>query len=150
MKLNALLATLLLTSTSAFGAIENARIHQRIFPTLDVKRLSDMYFPDAFPGSPAFTIEPGTSETAQNASFAVVGESGKRVTVILPNSKVHLENRASKDKIFVSNFKSSTGQTAVLDRNGELRIYVGATREDIPARIPSGDYTGTFVVTVMY
>ena len=109
-----------------------------------------MYFPDAYPGSPAFTIDPTNSETAQNASFLVTGEPGKRVTIILPKQRVTLEENKSGAKIYVEDFKSNVGHTSDLDQNGELNLYVGATRMDIPTRTPSGDYTGTFTVTVMY
>lgn len=134
----------------ALSAVQNAQIHQRIFPTLDVKRISDMYFPDAYPGSSAYTIDPTQAETAQNASFLVTGEAGKHVSILLPTHKVTLENAPKGAKIYVNDFKSNTGNSAKLDNNGELNLYVGATREDIPTRTPSGDYIGTFTVTVMY
>lgn len=134
----------------SFAAIQTARIHQRIYPALDVKRVSDMYFPDAYPGSPSFKIEAGSSETAHNASFLVTGEPGKRVSVIMPSERVVLQGQQGNAKIHVSHFTSNTGQSAMLNRDGELKIYVGATREEIPARTPSGDYSGSFCVTVMY
>jgi hypothetical protein len=141
---------LLLSPLSAFAVTQSARINQKIYPALDVRRVSDMYFPDAYPGSPAFTIEPGNSESAHNASFLVSGEPGKRVSVILPSERIILQNGSNKAKIFVSDLHSNVGGSATLDNNGELKIFVGATREEIPTKIPSGDYSGSFYVTVMY
>ncbi len=109
-----------------------------------------MYFPDAYPGSPSYSIEPGNSETAQNASFLITGEANKRVSIILPSERVILQNGQHRAKIFVTDFRSNVGQTSQLDSNGELKLFVGATREDVPTRIPSGDYSGTFYVTVLY
>ena len=139
-----------LYTSELFAVMQMARINQRVFPALDIKRLSDMFFPDAYPGSPSFTVESGNSETAQNASFLVSGEPGKRVTVILPSERIILQNGRNKAKIFVTDFRSNVGHSAQLDNNGELKIFVGGTREQIPTRIPSGDYTGSFCVTVMY
>ena len=132
------------------AASQTARINQRIYPTLEIKRMSDMFFPDSFPGAPSYTIEPGNSETAQNASFLVTGEPGKRISVILPTEKIVLQNGTHRAKIFVSNLRSNAGNSATLDNNGELKIFVGGRREEIPSRIPSGDYSGNFCVTVMY
>lgn len=134
----------------AFAVTQTARINQRIYPALDIKRMSDMYFPDAYPGSPSFTVEAGNSETAQNASFLVTGEPGKRVSVILPRERIVLQNQSYRAKIFVDDLESNVGHSGVLDNNGELKIFVGGTRREIPSRIPSGDYSGSFCVTVMY
>ncbi len=136
--------------SNAHSVVQMARINQRVFPALDVRRLSDMYFPDAFAGAPSYSVDPGNSETAQNASFLVIGEPSKRVTVILPSERIVLQNGRNRAKIFVTDFRSNIGQSSQLDQNGELRFFVGATREDIPSRIPSGDYSGSFCVTVMY
>ncbi len=133
-----------------YGAIQMGRINLRIKPSLDIKRLSDMNFPDAFPGAPGYVIEPENRETSMNASFLVYGEVGKRITIILPSERIALEGSTSKSKIYVSNFQSNVGHTGKLDHNGELLLFVGATRESIPTRTPAGDYSGNFCVTVMY
>ncbi len=130
--------------------METGRIHQRVMPALDVKKMSDMYFPDAYSGSTSFTIEPGNMETAMNASFMVTGEPSKRVTVILPNHKVILRNERNRGKIVVRNFNTNVGTSTNLDTNGELLLFIGATRDEIPAKTPSGDYSGNFCITVMY
>ena len=134
----------------AHAVTQTARINQRIYPALDIRRMSDMYFPDAYPGSPSFTVEAGNYETAQNASFLVTGEPGKRISVILPRERIILQNGTHRAKIFVTDLESNVGTSGVLDHNGELKIFVGGTREEIPTRIPSGDYSGSFCVTVMY
>ena len=141
---------MMLPCSLAFAVMESGRINQRVMPALDIKKTSDMYFPDAFSGSPSFTIEAGNMETAMNASFIVTGEPSKRVTVILPHNKVTLYNGRSRGKIIVRNFNTNVGTSTNLDTNGELLLYVGATRDEIPARTPSGDYSGNFCITVMY
>ena len=132
------------------GAMQMGRINLKIKPSLDIKRLSDMNFPDAYPGAPGYVIEPENSETSTNASFLVFGEVGKRITIILPSERIALQGTSSTSKIYVSNFQSNVGHTGKLDHNGELLLFVGATRESIPTRTPAGDYSGNFCVTVMY
>lgn len=139
-----------LNQPQVFSAIEIARIGQRIIPILNIKKTSDMYFPDAFPGSPSYTIEAGNSETAQNASFLLTGEPNKRVNIILPTQRIILQNGKHQAKIYVHNFRSNVGQTSQLNNDGELKLFIGATREEIPNKIPSGDYSGNFYVTVLY
>lgn len=144
------MSLLIFSIYEAQSVVQNAQISQRIFPVLDIKKISDMYFPDAYPGSPSHSIEPGNSETAQNASFLITGEANKRVSILLPSERVILQNGQHRAKIFVTDFRSNVGQTSQLDSNGELKLFVGATREDVPTKIPSGDYSGTFYVTVLY
>lgn len=137
-------------NSSLLAATSTARIHQKIHPALSIEKLSDMFFPDAFPGAPAFRIEHSQSETLHNASFLVAGEPGKRINIILPNKKIALENGKTREKIYVSRFSANVDSSTCLDRNGELKIFVGATREEIPTRLPSGDYSGNFSITVIY
>ena len=137
-------------NTSLLAATSTARIHQKIHPALSIEKLSDMFFPDAFPGAPAYRIDHDQTETLYNASFLVSGEPGKRVNIILPTQKIALENGRTRDKIYVSRFSSNVGSSTSLGKTGELTLFVGATREEIPARLPSGDYSGNFSITVIY
>lgn len=145
-----ILILLLLSTETLFSATEMASVYQRINPTLTVKKVSDMFFPEAYPGAPSYTIEHGHTETISNASFLITGEPGKKVYIILPNGNIQLTSPLHAGKIFVSHFTANFPSSGNLNPDGEMKLYVGARREAIPARLPAGDYTGNFSVTVIY
>jgi len=142
--------SLLIQSKLFAAATSTARIHQKIHPALSIEKVSDMFFPDAFPGAPAYKIDHAQSETLHNASFLISGEPGKRINIILPNQKIALGNGKTRDRIYVSRFSSNVGSSTYLGKTGELSLFVGATREEIPNRLPAGDYSGNFSITVIY
>lgn len=136
--------------STALSYTETGHIQQVIHSTISVKRVSDLIFPDSYAGAPSTVVQAGTTESRSNASFLVTGDANKKVKIFLPSGKIQLRNLNSKDNIIVKNLRYNTSNRSVLDRNGELMIYVGGTREQISTRVHPGVYTGTFLVTVIY
>lgn len=144
------LLILIFVSIDAMPSTQMGHIRQTIESTLTITRLSDLVFPDSYPGAPAITVDPTFNENSMNASFLVSGESNKRVKVMLPSGIIQLRNINNNDSINVRNLRYNTTNRSVLNNNGEMKIYVGATRDRISTRIKPGEYTGTFLITVIY
>ena len=95
-------------------------------------------------------------DSQQPASYDVSGEAGYTYSITLPAS-VTLSNNTGAT-MNVTGFKTNSGTETEepagstgnsFDANGDATFYVGATL-NIGAAQTSGEYTGTFSVTVAY
>ena len=99
-------------------------------------------------GAPTLTgINAPTNVTGerQQAQFTVTGFSGASYAITLPSST---ELDSDGNKMTVNNFVSDPNGTGVLT-GGTQTINVGATL-NVGAAQASGEYTGSFEVTVVY
>jgi hypothetical protein len=112
---------------------------------------SDLVFPAAEPDSPAYTVLPGSTDTAENASFLITGTAFTSYSISLPKS-AQMENTEGSGKIRVTNFTSNPaeGNNGLLNSSGEQWLYVGATRAKLTNNQSPGLYSIAFVVTVIY
>lgn len=81
------------------------------------------------------------------AQFTVEGESGKTYAITLPTTDVIITN-ATSDQMEVNVFTSDPTPNGTITA-GTSTLYVGATL-NVDANQPSGEYTGSFTVTVNY
>lgn len=83
-----------------------------------------------------------------SGKFKVVGLNGAGYTVTLPSGSIDVENEEDEgNTMSVSNFTCST--IIQLPASGTNDFYVGATLA-VDAGQESGEYTGTYNVTVAY
>ena len=119
---------------------------------LRIKSISDLNFGILTQGDGPKIVGPQNLENATNASFEAKGDAYTAYTIILPISATISLNGRGRSPITISNFVSnpSEGANGLLSRNGKQIIYVGATLSAIPVNQPSGDYTGDYVVEILY
>jgi hypothetical protein len=118
------------------------------FATINIVQISNLNFGDGFVGDPSITIQPGTAEDAQNASFLVTGDPSRAYTIALPGSAV-MNHVTSSDTISITNFRSQP-INGLIQPNGEQLLFVGATRSALSFGLRTGSYSGVFTVTVVY
>jgi hypothetical protein len=150
--LSLIVTGMLLSGYQAYGAQATGRAIMKVVTAVAVTNVSDLYFTEASAGSPAETIDAGTAENVQNASFDITGEPNKMIVVTLPADntvKMITAGGGSADsEIAVDQFTSNMPTT--IDPSGTTPLYVGATRSTLSATQTSGDYEGTFTVDVVY
>lgn len=83
-----------------------------------------------------------SSKSAANGEFQIEGAAGTRINVTFPDS-VDMGRGMT-----VNNFNADTGNAFMLNAE-QQRMRVGATL-NVPAKIPAGEYTGSYTVTVSY
>lgn len=115
---------------------------------ISISQISDLDFGSAMLGDPAKTVNPGSVENSENASFLVTGDARSTFSISLPNN-MWITNSSSGDRIRVRRFRS-TPRNGRIRNNGERTVYVGATRDAIPAGLSPGIYSGAFTMTVVY
>lgn len=91
-------------------------------------------------------IDAGSVSTA--ASFDITGFADASFTIEVPSS-VTIETAGGANQMVVNNFVSSLGANAILDANGEAKVFVGATL-NVSAQQEAGMYSGSFQVIVAY
>lgn len=116
---------------------------------ITITQVSDLDFGTAFLGDPAKVVDRGTTETAENASFLVTGDPGATFNITRP-TRIWITHAPSGDRIRVRRFRSRPNRRGRIRNNGERLVFVGATRNAIPANISTGFYSGTFTFTVVY
>lgn len=97
----------------------------------------------------------GTPSTRAPARFLVTGERNRRFVTAISPSTVLLN--ANNTPMIVSDLTynrpqgngSGVGQHNRTDRNGVFNLFVGGTL-NVQANQEAGDYSGEFVVTVVY
>jgi hypothetical protein len=137
-----------------------------IMQIIAIEQVEDMHFGSIVPGTEAgtvllgtdgtrtetnvtlFTTAPGSNEQAHAASFTVTGEGSYAYTVSLPTS-INLSGTGTA--MVVDNFThNATGTLSEnLGTQGTETFAVGATL-NVNANQATGEYTGTFDVTVTY
>lgn len=117
--------------------------------SLGISKSLDLEFGDRFPGDAMSTITP---ESSSSAKFLVSGEPTRAYNIILPAQlNITTGNGVGADKqIPVIRFNSSPSRSGKLDALGQEVLRVGATLGNIKPTQESGNYTGTFTVTVVY
>lgn len=152
-------ATILAPSTfAASNASGTATASIKILSALKIEKISDLVFPDAVKGDGPYTIPAGNADNSMNASFLVTGEPFAVFSIILPTNgevimtlnSVAQESELASNGIRVNNFTSTPKYFGLLSKVGASMLYVGASRDKIPETLPSGQYFGTFKVTVSY
>ncbi|MNL49879.1 hypothetical protein D3C87_1728470 [compost metagenome] len=158
MKFQLIFAVVMTTSFLAeaatrFSDSASAIAKQQIVHRLQIKKVSDLNFGEASPGDGPKLIPAGTAENAENASFEVRGEPSRMYQIVLPgnNSVVMTTSGGGPNgEITIKEFNSFPARAGVMDPNGGSTIYVGALREAISTKQKVGEYTGQFVITVVY
>lgn len=120
---------------------------------ISVLAVSSLNFGEAPQGDSSKSVSPGSSETASNASFSVSGSPGTAYTIGLPiEAEMITGSGGAYQSIRISSFKSNPGEGAngYLDSNGSQTLYVGATRDPISSAQVAGQYSGSFMITVIY
>lgn len=137
-----LISSILLISIGPFSQAKPIKINST----------SDLNFGTAAQGATSKTVPAGTSETAENASFAVSGDNSVSYTITLPSSISMRTSGANNPtrNITVSSFTSYPVGTGLLDGSGSQNLYVGATRAAILSNQVTGSYSGSFSITVVY
>jgi len=88
----------------------------------------------------------GSSTGVIVPTLAVAGNHNTSINIILPSSAT-ISNGAAT--MTVSGFTQNLGATPILDANGNALFSVGATL-NVGANQPTGQYTGTFAISVAY
>ena len=154
-------------STISFGqgntASDYASVGARIINPITITNTASMEFGNLLETGTEYTVVLGTGGTTtgdnrptglagtiQSAGFDVTGESGATYTITFPDYVI-LNNggTGSGNQMTLNNFTSSkTGDTGTLN-SGNDSFTVGASLT-VNAEQNSGNYTGTFSVTVNY
>ena len=119
---------------------------------LTISAISGLEFGELVQGDPIKVIQPGTRENPYNASFLVSGKRYTTYSIILPTSSQLSFSGGGDFHLIISNFQSypPEGFNGLLNRRGKQRIYVGASIGPLSFSQPSGNYSGDFVIEVIY
>ncbi len=123
----------------------------------------DLTFGTIIPGSSSGTVTINPSTSTRNSSggvqlvdsisgpaaFDVTGAANSSYTVTLPNNGTTTISSGNSTMAVNSFSASPTPGSSTLDSQGVSTFKVGG-RLEVPANQPSGNYTGTFDVTVAY
>lgn len=139
----------------AQAASDTATATMNVLTAISISQVSNLVFNDAEQGATSETIAPGSSEDANNASFAVSGEASTAYTITLPADAtivMQTGGGGANETIAVDSFVSNpaAGANGLLDGTGNQNLFVGATRAALGASQVAGAYTDTFTVTVVY
>ena len=140
-------------AATRFSDSASAIAKQQIVHRLQIKKTSDLNFGEASPGDGPKLVPAGTAENPENASFEVRGEPNRMYQIVLPsNNSVVMSTTGGgpNGEITIKEFFSWPIRYGMMNGNGESNIYVGALREAIKTKQKVGEYTGQFVVTVVY
>lgn len=144
-------------SGNASAADATATASATIIPAIAIAKTSDMNFGSVVPGSSAGTVVLASNGTATSAltltgsksaaAFSVTGGVNTAYTITLPTTTTLSDGAANS--MTVNGFTSSIGTAGTLSAGGTQSFNVGATL-NVGASQASGDYTGSFTVTVAY
>lgn len=152
-----LLYLVLSSLNSSQASSASAKCFQKVVENLQIQKVSDLDFGTDPVLSPAKTVMAGTANNGSNASFKITGDKNRVVQVVLPaDNTVQLTlispiqiKTPMKTYIAVDKFTANILNGA-LDTNGQLDLYVGATREELALNQATGNYEGSFTVNVVY
>ncbi len=118
-----------------------------VIPAIGIQKTADLAFGSGAPGDTSKQLLP--SETGA-ASFTVTGQANSAYQVQLPTS-VNMTGPGGAT-IAVTGFSSNpqAGANGLLGSSGSQTLKVGATRAALPSTQASGQYTGSFSVSVIY
>jgi hypothetical protein len=148
-----ILVLFLMLINNSFSANVNGTGVVTITNMIKIANTSDLLFPNSVQGSSSYTLPPGSSENANNASFTITGEPSTSYQVILPGASSIIMKTAgggALKEIIINSFASTPSVTGTLNASGTQMLYVGATRASLPLNQFVGNYTATFNVTVIY
>ncbi len=154
-------AALILPGSTLQAATATATVDANIVSTISMAAVSGLGFGDTSSSAMAGTVvmtPSGTRTTTGGvtintamagsvAVFDIVGDANASFAVTMPVSVVLSD--ASSNTMLVDSFTSSPALSGVLDGNGQLTLYVGATL-NVGANQPFGSYSGQMSVTVEY
>ena len=159
------LVVLSLFSVAAFGQASDtatANATARVVTPISITKLTDLNFGSLIAGPVAGTVvvDPAGIRTATGgatlvnspfgaATFDVTGEPLTPYTITLPNAIAIVHTTNNTFSMVVNTFTSNPSGTGTLSALGAQQLNVGATLQ-VGANQPSGEYTGTFDVTVAY
>ncbi|WP_374079024.1 DUF4402 domain-containing protein [Bdellovibrio bacteriovorus] len=142
---------LFFSANGVFAIQGTAKSKVKVVNSIQIHKLSDLIFSEAGAGSTAETIPADVVETPKNASFEVSGEASRAIAVTLPADgtiKMTTGGSGPDNEIAVNGFMSNNPTT--IDANGQLDLFVGATREALTSTQALGDYEANFTVDVVY
>jgi hypothetical protein len=143
----------LLLINNSLGSVVSGTGNVTIINMIKIAKTSDLLFPIAVQGSSAYTLPPGSTENANNASFTITGEPSTNYQIILPGSNSIVMTTAgggALKQIIINSFANTPSTSGILNASGTQMLYVGATRASLPLNQYVGSYTGVFTVTVIY
>ena len=118
---------------------------------IGISQVSNLNFPGGLPGDARYTIPPGTSENAENASFLITVSANTAYSIDLPRS-ANMQHETTGDTIKVDQFNSTPaeGNNGLLDSSGNQMLYIGARRAKLTNNQDVGNYSISFTITVVY
>lgn len=125
-----------------------AFIRAHIVESIQITKSNDLDFGSGYTGSGSSVKQASNGE---GAVFAVSGTPNQAYSIVLPTS-VEMSTGSGtgiQEKILVDQFKASKA-SGLLGTNGVDSFQVGATRAPIRDTQVTGEYTGSFTVTVSY
>jgi len=136
-------------ASSTSQASAEARV--KVITSISIAKEKDLEFGEAAPEDPAKSIE--TSATGA-ASFTVKGQADHSYSIVITSSVDMVKdggNASNADhKIRVDSFKSDPSGAGKITAGGAQTVKVGATRAALSPTQATGDYKGSFDVTVTY
>lgn len=145
------LSLLLFAAPNAHATPATAKSKVKVINGIQINKVSDLVFSEAGVGSTAETVPADVVETPKNASFEISGEANRAIAITLPPDgtiKMTTGGSGPDNEIAVNGFMSNNPTT--IDANGQLDLFVGATRAELTSTQALGDYEATFTVDVVY
>ena len=147
------------TAFAQSSATATANATAKILTPIAIAKLTDLNFGTLVSGPAPGTVivDPAGTRTASGgvslvsssptaAQFNVTGQGSTAYTIAVPGS-ISITN--GTDTMVVNTFTSNPSGTGTLSALGAQQLNVGATL-NVAASQASGNYTGTFNVTVAY
>lgn len=117
---------------------------------LTISQERNLTFGQGFKGDGAKVV--AATDATNSAEFDVVGDAGETYTLeAIADSELTLDGNATVDPNEIISLTAFTNDgVETLDGSGEDTFTVGATLGAIAASQVSGDYSGTFNVSIIY
>lgn len=146
---------LMIFFTPNFAVAESATAQaiMEVIKPLQIQTLSNLVFPQATPGSSAYTVNPGDSDNENNASFSASGQPDTSYVISHPDTVVMTTGSGSANEtITISSIQTNPakGANGLFDASGTQMIYLGASRPALSPDQVQGDYQGQITVEIVY
>lgn len=144
----------ILFTGQAQAASADANSLQKVIAKLTIEKITNLDFGTAVAGDGEKQVPADVAETTENASFAVGGEPFYNYAIQLPADNTVIMKKGaggtSDTEILVNSFDSFPMGLGTLDAAGASSLFVGATRSALATTQETGDYVGTFTVSIVY
>jgi len=139
------------SSNAKSSASATADAKAKVVASITIKRKRDLDFGEGSPGDSAKSV---ASTDPSAAQFSLTGEANKAYDVFLPSSikmvRAGGDSGNGDDTISVNTFTSDPSGSGNLGASGNQTLGVGATRASLSVTQATGNYSGSFTVTVAY